>query len=191
MNNSEFERNKKFERNKMPEVKMILQRHAGTIIRFEAASSEQDTQQATDLVVYVKTGAIGVRVRQFKSTGKKYRDWTIRCKSCSGYATEIDKLRAGWGDFYFYGWDNKNGHIDEYMLLDLAKVRDAGLLYVERKVIPNGDGTSFISIDALELYEKGCLLIHTLPEVPGQYKIANRTNVIFHIQQALHELGVN
>lgn len=180
-----------FERHKMPEVKMILRRHAGEIVKFEAANSEQDTQQATDLVVYVKTGAIGVRVRQFQSTKKKYRDWTIRCKSRHGYATEIDKLRAGWGDFYFYGWDSDSGRIDEYMLFDLAKVRDAGLLHVERKPTFNKDGTAFITISALELYENGCLLIHTLPDVPGQYKVANRTNVIFYVQQALRELGAN
>ena len=110
-----------------------------------------------------------MRVRQFSATKNIYRDWTIRCKSRYGYTTEIDKLRAGWGDFYFYGWDNANGRIDEYMLLDLAKVRNSGLLStnIQRKITVNTDGkTAFITISTSELFDHGCFLVHTLRNLP-------------------------
>jgi hypothetical protein len=117
-----------FERSKMPQVIRILQQHAMKIVRIDFATAQQDTKQATDLAITVAGGAVGVRVRTYASAThpKRRRDFTIRCKSTYGFATEIDKLRLGWGDFYLYAWEDCSGDLHEYMLLDLGKVRTGG-----------------------------------------------------------------
>lgn len=166
-----------FERRKVPEVQAILKRHAMSFVKFEIADSEQDTQQATDLVIKVSGGAVGVRVRTFSSTGNRYRDLTIRTRSRYGQRTEIDKLRDGWGDFYFYGWDNAQGHIDEYMLLDLAILRSAGLLNPPWDEKSNGDGTKFLSIKAEKLHQHGCVLVHTIDGLPDKHNVVTRSHV--------------
>lgn len=164
-----------FERGKMPQVIDIVQRHAMKIVRVEYASSEQDTKQATDLAITIKGGAVGVRVRRHASTssGRVFRDFTIRCESFYGFATEIDKLRAGWGDFYLYAWESADGLLPEYMFLDLHKVRATGLLdpcqWWFKSLIPNyGDPTKFCAIPLQRLLEEQCVMVHTIESMPGK-----------------------
>lgn len=188
-----------FEKRKMPEVEAILKRHAMFIVKFEIADSEQDTQQATDLVIRISGGAVGVRVRRFESTTTRYRDLTIRSRSRYGQRTEIDKLRDGWGDFYFYGWDNKQGRIEEYMLLDMARFRDSGMLHnPPEKEVFNKDGTAFFPFPATKLHECGCLIVHTIDSVPNKHKAVTRTGIHHSLTSIrsdlanlIAELGIN
>lgn len=162
-----------FEKSKMPQVIDIIQRNAIKIVRIDFATNEQDTKQATDLAITIKGGAVGVRVRRFRATsnGRVFRDFTIRCESFYGFTTEIDKLRDGWGDFYLYAWEDANGAMDEYMFLDLHKVRSVGLLDPcqawFQQLIPNvGDPTKFCAIPLCKLLEHECVLVHTIKNIP-------------------------
>ncbi len=119
------------------------------------ASDETDKKYATDLEVKLLGGTIAVRLRK---PDCQYRDLTIRALLDSGTTTELAKIKAGYAYRYFYGWVDDNGNIAEWILVDLDKVREMGLLEKERRLIPNGDGTFFISIPIRELRQSGCLL---------------------------------
>lgn len=176
--------NMTFEKEMMPQVQAILKRHAMHIIKIEMATSTQDTEQATDLVLRVESGSIGVRVRRLETMKNPgWRDWTIRGRSLGGNRTEIDKLRDGWGDWYFYAW-TKQKQIVEYMLFDLHKARQAGLLdnLTDRDLIPNGDGTKFYTIDAHRIIDNGCMVVHSIDGYPGKMHTANKVEVMNHLR---------
>lgn len=180
----QLDENMAFEKQMMPQVQAILKKHAMHIIKIEMATSAQDTEQATDLVLRVESGSIGVRVRRLENfKNPSWRDWTIRGRSAGGNRTEIDKLRDGWGDWYFYGWA-KQGQIVEYMLFDLHKTRQAGLLnaLTDRDLIPNSDGTKFFKIDARQLIAKECMVVHTINGYPGKMHVANKALVMNQLQ---------
>lgn len=188
--------NFEFERQKLPQVLGILKRHAMSIVRFDIADSEQDTKQATDLTVTLKGGAVGVRVRRFASTSRQYRDWTIRFRSQYGNATEIHKLRDGWGDFYLYAWEDDHGELREYMLFDLHQVRAEGLLdpsciYMKSVRSNRGmnDNTAFVTIPARELQERGCMVVHTIDGLQGKAQVASRSYLLKQIENAQSNLG--
>ncbi len=158
-----------FEKATRNQVIAILNRHAADVVRFELATNEQDTKQATDFVVTTTIGCIAVRVRRYKSTGNKYRDLTVRSRAMFGGKTEIDKLREGWGDLYLYCWEDEKQTLNEYMLLDIGAIRSAHLLEVNRKEIENVvDGTCFVFIPFDELYINGCVRLHTVNGKPGR-----------------------
>ena len=132
-------------------IEEIIRKNAYDIVDIKLASEYQDTRQATDMVVTVTTGTIAVRIRTFKSTKKKYRDFTVRSITRCGNKTEIDKLRDGWARWYVYAWENQAGEISEWMFIDMDKVRASKLLDTKRHDIPNGDGTFFRAYSETEL----------------------------------------
>jgi len=185
-----------YEKEKLPELTAILRRHAMSVVRFDVADSEQDTKQATDLTITLTGGAVGVRVRRYASTSNQYRDWTIRCRSQWGYATEIDKLRAGWGDFYLYAWEDADKRLTEYMLLDLAQVRSQGLLephnrYMAHPIHNKGqhDNTAFYAIPAAELIAHSCVVVHTIASLPGRIVVPSRAYLVQGIRATQAQLS--
>ena len=141
----------------------IIKHEAANLIEINLATEEQDTQQATDIVVATSVGTIAVRVRTYRSTiAKGYRDFTIRTRSCLGNRTEIDKLREGFAKWYIYAWEDDSGKIDQYILVDMDIVRDQRLLDVARRDISNGDGTMFCAISIDELVVAKCLISYRL-----------------------------
>lgn len=97
---------------------------------------------------------IGVRLRR---TGYAHRDLTIRAWLKSGAPTELHKLLNGYADYYLYGW-TKGWQIPEWMLVNLDKLRNSGLLH-NQAVIRNRDGrTGFIAINWQVLKRAGCLV---------------------------------
>ena len=136
------------------DIGQIIRENLGHIVSIDIAPVDVDTRQATDMVVHVRGGAVGVRLRRGNC---KYRELTIRSTRKGTAQTEIDKLRGGFGDWYLYCWEIAAGI--EWMLVDLAKVRGAGLLDMRRKEIMNPDGiTGFIAISRDELTQKGCVV---------------------------------
>jgi hypothetical protein len=136
----------------------------------DQASVERDMKCATDLVLKVKSGDIAVRLRR---PGCKYRQLTIRSSRTNGMKTELAKVKEGFAFRYFYGWLNENNIIDEWILVDLDKVRSAGLLD-SRDETPNRDGrTSFISIGLEELESAGCLIVNNVKPVPQPVRKVN------------------
>lgn len=157
------------------QVAAILRANAMHIVKIEVAPETQDAEEATDLIIEVKGGSVAVRLRRVDT---HYRDLTIRSRRPSGVPTELYKLRAGFGDWYLYGWTN-NGNIEEWILVDLNLLRGAGLLEGPRAEIPNRDGSShFVAISLNELGLNGCLAaFHLLPDTLKEYRINTNTQI--------------
>ena len=135
----------------------ILKDNAMHLLQINIATEEQDTKEATDLVIDVIGGTVAVRTRRH-ATDKGYRDFTIRCRSTWGQKTEIDKLREGYAKWYLYAWEQRDGGY-EYILLDMDRVRDSGLLDGRKQVIINRDGrTGFVSISLFDLNNSNCII---------------------------------
>lgn len=104
----------------------------------EMSTDFEDQNYSFDLVY---NGKIEISVRIRKHEYLKYKDFTIRSQSKCGYETEIDKLKKGFGNIYFYGWLDPNElNICEYLIVDINKIRykldDGGFR-------SNKDGTAF------------------------------------------------
>lgn len=146
----------------LPEVRRILAANALSIVRVHVASVEQDVKQATDMLLTVE-GRKSVAVRLRRAV-YPYRDLTIRATRTSGVVTELEKIRDGSGDIYLYGW-TVGYRIPEWMLIDLERVRQAGLLAREWRLIWNPDRvTAFIAIPYTLLDEAGCVLAHEMQQ---------------------------
>lgn len=134
--------------------KRLLLKNAMNFIDIEVANDELDMTESTDMVVNVKGGQVALRVRE---PNIDYRDLTIRSKSFYGQRTEIDKLKEGLCDYYLYAWGDGAGGINEYIFVDLDKVRkykllDISLYGYERQNTTNTDNrTGFINIELWEL----------------------------------------
>lgn len=139
----------------MPEIRRILEENALHLVDIRVASYHQDVKQATDMLVTIGgVKRIAVRLRR---AHYHYRDLTIRAARTSGAATELEKIKAGHGDFYLYGW-TEGPQIPEWMLVDLNRLRRSGLLG-DRQFIRNGDGqTAFVAISYYELNARGCVV---------------------------------
>lgn len=156
------------------QVTRILMQLLPYLVELDTASIEMDTKCATDFTIKLKGGNIAVRLRRPTCS---FRDFTIRALRDSGTKTELAKIKEGHGFRYFYGWIDKNNRIAEWILVDLDKVRETGLLEKERPLIPNYDGTHFVPIDIEELDEAGCLIIYQLNDgIANQLKKSRQVN---------------
>jgi hypothetical protein len=147
----------------MPFVrKSIAMFPAGLFMDAETASFEKDTQEATDLVLKLTGGDVAVRVRRFKCAGSKKLsfDWSIRFQTRYGHKTEIDKLREGFGRWYFIGRSNEEETgLFDYGLIDLNKCREVNIFNDELwQIYPNGDGTAGGYFPFMELYRYNVVL---------------------------------
>jgi len=125
------------------------------------ATAKQDVEQSTDLIMVITGGEIGVRIRRRENweRNKMHLMWSVRA-ICRGHKTEIDKLREGFGRWYFMGWsENDKDSLIGWYLIDLNKVREIGILDRKWSIYPNGDGTSGMYIPITKLRDEGCILI--------------------------------
>ena len=88
----------------VPEIKSILGRYLVGV-----ATTEQDQHEATDLIVLkVRQLRVACRVRNEKYLAKYGKQFTIRSERLlSGNKTELEKIKEGWGDWFFYGFGDK------------------------------------------------------------------------------------
>lgn len=152
------------------QVTRILTQLLPYLVEINTASIEMDTKCATDFTIKLKGGNVAVRLRRPKYD---FRDLTIRALRDSGSKTELAKIKEGHGFRYFYGWIDKNNRIAEWILVDLDKVREMGLLDKKRPLIDNYDGTYFIAISIAELEESDCLI---LSQLNNQIKKSRQVN---------------
>ncbi|MEO5366654.1 MAG: hypothetical protein H7831_09930 [Magnetococcus sp. WYHC-3] len=113
-----YDNNIRLERKFADIIKQILGR------QFIGQDPVMDREQATDfLVLNVKPFKVACRLRTLRYYD--FRDqFTIRWKLSSGGQTEIDKIRAGFGDYIFYGFVNKEENkIIDYFIGDLNVFR--------------------------------------------------------------------
>jgi hypothetical protein len=90
-------------------VKALLGKHL-----LVDADDEEDTQRNTDMTTLkMKSYRVGVRIRrnnylhQVDMHGTAYTDqFTIRADRPNGAMTELAKIMSGWGDYFFYGFEN-------------------------------------------------------------------------------------
>jgi len=70
--------------------------------------AEEDMERNTDLIVLkMEPLRIGCRIRRFKYFENYKDEFTIRAGRPSGTKTELSKIIEGWGDFFFYGFSDK------------------------------------------------------------------------------------
>jgi len=128
----------------LPEIKKIL----GLYLIGEPKNPEEDQLRNTDLIVLKMDAVrIGCRIRR-KEYLKTYEDeFTIRCGRPSGIETELTKIIAGWGDYFFYGFGCEGTKkLLRWTLADLKTFRLCFMrnLYNGEKIekIPNKDNSS-------------------------------------------------
>jgi len=144
-----FAENKKWEEKHFAEAKLILESQLSKIVKISLATPEEDMTMATDAKIVLTGSSIALRVR--RDTG--FRDFTIRAYN-RGNKTEIEKLREGYCDWYLYMW-TVDDTVKDWILVDMNKMRQSGLLEEQRNVKMNRDNsTGFIaySIQELEAY---------------------------------------
>lgn len=107
------------------------------------STTEEDTRLSFDMRVGLW---VPVSVRLRSNYYLKYRDFSIRSKTrYSGKVIngelvkcELDKLKEGYGNCYFYGWLTEDGQsIEQYILVDMNRFRHR-LNYGKDR--PNPDG---------------------------------------------------
>ena len=104
----------------IPEIKSILGVHL-----IGVASWEEDAKHNTDLVVLKMDGfRIGCRIRKEKYLRRWPNEFTIRTVRASGMKTELAKILDGWGDYFFYGFESKEGErLGAWLIGDLGIFR--------------------------------------------------------------------
>lgn len=140
----------------------MYQRH--TYLRILGrATLKEDTEQGFDAVLSFPDVKIPIRIRKHEYL--KYMDLTIRSKSKYNNKTEIDKLKEGFGDYYFYAWTDEtktskgNNNILTYMILDLSVFRNTVLENPSIKDKPNFDGTCFNTYTMKQLQDNGIVKV--------------------------------
>lgn len=143
-----------------PQIKRILNRNSHHLMAFIEATKQQDCEQGFDAIFTAQDVKIAIRIRKYEYL--RYSDFTVRACTTLGNKTEIDKIREGFGDYYFYGWETPSGRkLQQYMIIDLSKVRAAGVLDGDgkRKIRMNNDGSGFVFIGISELLQADAIMI--------------------------------
>lgn len=162
------------------QVISILNDHISQLVVLSVASEEMDKKCATDFIITILGGTVAVRLRRLSEfKDPTLRDLTLRSRRLDSKGqdvkTERAKIKEGHAFRYFYGWIDDNGKIIEWMLVDLDKVREKGLLERERRDIPNTDRvTWFIAISVRELYVTDCLIDYQGTEIERKLKSPQR-----------------
>lgn len=159
MSQHDYAEDRQWEGSFVEQVIRILTPLTPYITVLSIASEEQDIHQATDFELQLQGGAVACRLRR---PYYQQRDLTIRSWR-KGRKTELAKIQEGLApSWYFYGWTSENNMIEEWILVDMNKVIEKGLLN-NRQEKRNGDKTTgFIWIPSWELIRKGCLIAYRL-----------------------------
>jgi hypothetical protein len=139
-----WEKDKRWSDRFLPQIKRILGEHL-----ISEPPIEEDAERNTDLIVLrLEAVRIACRIRKAEYQQKYFHDITIRCGSPSGAKTELTKIIAGWGDYFFYGFANADEtEIEAWRLISLEQFR----IWFNRALwegmrpgteIPNHDGSS-------------------------------------------------
>jgi len=141
-----WEESKQWSDRFMRQIKQTLGEHL-----IEIGNIEQDRKEAGDLTVLKSNLVrIGCRIRKHHHLKKYHDQFTIRQSRASGVQTEMDKIRAGWGNWFFYGFeDSTSQRVIHWFIADLNVFREHLLvnpqLLENRGGIPDGCGTTFFS----------------------------------------------
>lgn len=125
-----WEKDKKWSDKFLPEIKRILGEHL-----IGEPPIEEDQERNTDLIVLkMEAVRIGCRVRKYKYIERYSNEFTIRAGRPSGVKTELTKIIEGWGDYFFYGFSNKQETgLFKWVLCDMDVFR----LWFNTKLVQN------------------------------------------------------
>jgi hypothetical protein len=137
-------------------IKRAIRTVASNVIDIHIANEQQDQAEATDYLITVETGTIACRIRR---PDCKFRDFTLRAWRALGTETELSKIKRGFGRWYLYAWAKDDFSFDRWILVDLEKLRNSGLLTNERPVTTNPDRTTgFVAYSINELALNKCVV---------------------------------
>lgn len=104
----------------IPEIKRILGEHL-----IGESTEEEDGRHNTDLIVLkLEAVRIACRIRRHEYFDRYPDEFTIRSGRPSGVETELTKVVAGWGDYFFYGFsDEREVGLRAWSLCDLKVFR--------------------------------------------------------------------
>jgi hypothetical protein len=141
MDDVRFLENKFYEEIKI-HIKRALPNVCNSFTPFRLSTNHEDTNMSFDMVFNLNF-TISVRIRKEKYI--RYNDLTIRSKSKGNNKTEIDKIKEGMSQVYFYAYMNENE-------TKLKKIRivntDAIRVLTNKKKYNhkvNNDGTEFFT----------------------------------------------
>lgn len=124
------------------------------------STDKEDMEHNSDLMTLkMDSIRIACRVREYRYyVNKKYRhQFTMRCELPSGRDTEFQKMMGGWGDYYFYGFvDKEEQFICKWIIGDLGVFRDGikdGSIFTPTDKIPNwlSDMTRFYAFSEMDM----------------------------------------
>lgn len=123
----EWQKDKRWSDRFLPQIKRILGEHL-----IGEPPMEEDAERNTDLIVLrLNAVRIGCRVRKFEYLAKYGDEFTIRAGRPSGAKTELTKIIEGWGDYFFYGFSDKEERtLVKWILGDLKALR----LFINRQL---------------------------------------------------------
>jgi hypothetical protein len=125
------------------------------------------------MVLNLQAYRIGVRIRSFYYLSRYGPEFTIRSARPNGTPTELQKILAGWGDYFFYGFLNKTGKtLERWFLGDLSvfrrwyanQVSDGNTSPGDQ--IPNEDGSSHFCVFGISQIGPEFVVAMRPPEVP-------------------------
>ena len=108
-----------------PQIERELRPVVGDIVELVDATVDQDRTEGFDYLIRTKLGNVACRLRR----PCDYRDVTIRSRRDTGAITEIDKLRDGHANLYFYGWTAEHSPtFADFIIFHVNRFLAAGLL---------------------------------------------------------------
>lgn len=111
-----------------------------TKMKLIPSTEYEDCKLSYDMKLDAGRFELSVRIRQNEYL-RRYKDFTIRTRSMNGQPCEYDKLVAGKGQTYFYGWMNADEtRLADWIIVDINKIRPH---LHEGADFTNVDGTKF------------------------------------------------
>ncbi len=140
-------------------IRRILNSKSYVFTKFVEATPKQDMEEGFDSIFSFPDVKIPIRIRDYKYLN--YRDITIRSRSYYGMRTEIDKLREGFGDYYFYGWETKESNgIYCYAIFSIKNFVESGLIDEPDSQRQNYDGTEFYCYSLDKMIKKNVIILY-------------------------------
>jgi len=133
-------------------LKKSLPNLSNDFIDYKPSSEYEDNQLSFDLTFNV-TFTVSIRIR--KSKYLKFKDLTIRSRSKGGNLCELDKIKKGFAQVYFYAYMNEDE--TELIKIRIVNVESIRNLILENKYTTktNQDSTEFYAFKFSDIKEAG------------------------------------
>lgn len=151
MNDIRFLENK-FAEEIQKHIKKALPNLNDSFLQFRQSTELEDSKLSFDLVFNLGF-TVSIRIRKYDYI--KYNDLTIRSKSKSNGYTELDKIKDGLAQIYFYAYMNlQETELIKIRIVNVDAIRKLikDGIFEERK---NNDSTEFIAMKFSDINVKG------------------------------------